>query len=367
MVRQRLNSLSKLKRNALKTFSPVLILLLAVSTITCTDIPTRERVVIGEVTWDGGLAIAHVLKIVLETKLGVEVELILADQPVILSAMDKGDGGIDVHPDFWMPNQAGWWNQYIAPGSRETVLVNRNPYHGMQGLFIPQYVQDQYGLNSVTDLSNPEIAKLFDSDSNGKGEYWAGAPGWASTNVEKVKARSYGYDQFFESIEVPMAVFQAKLKTAYSRKKPVLFFSWTPEWIHTSYDLVRLEEPPFDGFAMKSKKDDPLFNPNGCWKMYQPKDDLDWYEKSRITCAWPDADVYIAYSKSLTSRSPQVAQFFNQVTFSSDLVGEWITQMVMEKRDPVEVATKWVANHPEIVNEWIKGIEGLANQGSALH
>jgi glycine betaine/proline transport system substrate-binding protein len=90
--------------------------------------------------------------------------------------------------------------------------------------------------------------------------------------------------------------------------------------------------------------------------MYQPKDDLDWYEKSRITCAWPDASVYIAYSQSLTTRTPKVAQFFNQVALSSDMVGEWIAQMVVEKQDPVEVARKWVANHPEIVNKWVKNI-----------
>jgi glycine betaine/proline transport system substrate-binding protein len=332
--------------------------------VTCTEGTTRERVVIGELTWDGGLAIAHVLKTVLETKLGTEAELILADQPVIVSAMDKGDGGIDVHPDFWMPNQAGLWNQYIEPGSRETVLVNRNPYHGVQGLFIPQYVQVQYGVKSVADLSNHEVGKLFDSDGNGKGEFWAGAPGWASSNVEKVKARSYGYDQFFEPIEVPVAVFQANLKTAYSRKKPILFYAWTPEWVHTMYDLVKLEEPPFNGFAMESKKDDPLYNAKGCWKMYQPKDDLDWYEKSHITCAWPDASVYIAYSQSLTTRAPKVAQVFNQVALSSDMVGGWIFQMTVKKREPAEIAKKWVANHPRIVNVWVKGVEGLAHQAA---
>ena len=342
----------------------MLILLLAVSTVMCTEPRTRERVVIGELTWDGGLVIAHVLKSVLETRLGAEVELILADQPVIARAMDKGDGGIDVHPDFWMPNQAGMWNQYIAPGSRETVLVNRTPYHGAQGLFIPRYVQEQYGVKAVTDLSNPEISKLFDSDGNGKGEFWAGAPGWASTNVEKVKARSYGYGQFFEPIEVPVAVFQANLKTAYSRKKPILFYSWTPEWIHTKYDLVRLKEPPFNGFAMESKMEDPLYDPDGCWKMYQPKDDNDWYEKSSITCAWPEASVFMAYSKSLTKRVPKIAQFFNQVVLSSDMVGEWIFQVAVKKREPAEIARTWVVNHPKIVNEWVKGIEDWPNQVS---
>lgn len=54
----------------------------------------------------------------------------------------------------------------MATGSRETVLVNRNPYHGVQGLFIPQYVQDQYGVKSLAALSTHEVAKLFDSDGN---------------------------------------------------------------------------------------------------------------------------------------------------------------------------------------------------------
>ena len=123
----------------------MLILLLAISTLTCTDPTIKERVVIGELTWDGGLAIAHVLKTILETKLGIEVELVLADQPVILMAMDKGDGRIDVHPDFWMPNQAGQWNRYIAPGSRETVLVNLNPYHGARGCSFPDTFRTSTG------------------------------------------------------------------------------------------------------------------------------------------------------------------------------------------------------------------------------
>jgi len=38
------------------------------------------------------------------------------------------------------------------------------------------------------------------------------------------------------------------------------------------------------------------------------------------------------------------------------MVGEWIAQMVVQKRDPVEVARKWVANHPEIVSQWVKDI-----------
>ena len=315
----------------------------------------KEKVVIGELTWDGGLAIGHVLKTIIEVRLGGQAELVLADQPVIFAAMNKGDGSIDVHPDFWMPNQAGLWKKYIAEGSRETVLVNR-PYQAQQGLFIPKYVKERYGIKSVQDLSNPKIAKLFDSDGNEKGEFWAGAPGWASTNIENVKAKSYGYGRYFEALVVPVAIFQAKLKTQYRRKKPILFYYWTPEWVHTAYELVQLEEPPFDGYAMDSKKDDPLYSPDGCWRMYQPKDDRDWYEKSHITCAWPEAKVYMAYTASLTKRSPQIARFLSQVTLTPEMVGEWILNMVIEKQDPAEVAETWVTTNPEIISQWLKGL-----------
>ena len=33
------------------------------------------------------------------------------------------------------------------------------------------------GVRTVEDLRNPEVVEMFDSDGNGKGEYWPGAPG----------------------------------------------------------------------------------------------------------------------------------------------------------------------------------------------
>ena len=38
------------------------------------------------------------------------------------------------------------------------------------------------------------MAANFDTDGDGMGEIWIGAAGWASTNIEKIRAKSYGYD-----------------------------------------------------------------------------------------------------------------------------------------------------------------------------
>ncbi len=314
----------------------------------------KEKIVIGELSWDGALAIQNVLKVVMERNFDVEVEFINAEAAVIVAAMDKGNGAIDIYSDFWMPNQSERWAKFIAEGSRESVLVNDQPYLGTQGLFIPGYIQDKFGVRSVADLNDPEIAKLFDSDGDGKGEYWPGAPGWNSTNVEQVKANSYGYGEYFEPFIVADAAFKAKLKADFRRERGILFYYWTPEWIHAEFDLRRLEEPAFDGFSMTSKVDDPRYDPNGCWNMIQPNEDDDWLAMSRVTCSWPDAQVYIAYSTSLLERAPDVARLIKQVAFDPADVNSWILALQADG-DPAEVAAEWVDANPDKVNEWLRG------------
>jgi glycine betaine/proline transport system substrate-binding protein len=333
----------------------VLFLLIVVGT--APSALAADEVVLGELSWDGSRAISYVLKEVIESRLGTEVRIVQAEPAVIFAAMDKGDGSIDVFTDLWMPNQAEKWAKYIAEGSRESVLVNDQPYTGVQGLFVPGYIQDKYGVKSVDDLADPEVAKLFDSDGDGMGEYWPGAPGWNSTNVEQVKAKSYGYAKYFEPFIVSDAIFKAKLKTDYKRKDGILFFYWKPEWIHAAYDLRRLQEPPFTGFAMESKKDDPRYNPDGCWDMVQAKEDEDWLAKSEVKCAWPEAKIYVAYSKSLTERAPKVAQFLKQVSFDPDVVNQWILQVGQEKRPPDVMAKEWIEANSDTVAQWLTGID----------
>ena len=337
-------------RHAIKALVLAFVLTLAMAGNTW----AKEKIVLGELSWDGAIAIEHVLKVIMESKLDVDVEIINAESAVIFAAMDKGNGSLDVYTDLWMPNQSEKWAKFID--GKKSVLVNDTPYTGIQGLFIPGYMQDKYGIKSVEDLKSKKIAKLFDSDGNGKGEYWPGGPGWGSTNVEQVKARSYGYDKYFEPFIVADSAFKAKLKADYRKKKGILFYYWTPEWIHAEYDLRRLEEPAFDGYAMPAKKNDPKYKADGCWNMLQPDDDPDWLHKSKVNCAWTDASIYIAYSKSLLTRAPQVARFLKQVALDPVVVNSWILAIGQEKRLPEEVASEWVKANPAIVNQWLNGI-----------
>ena len=316
----------------------------------------KLQVMIGDQGHEASRAIAHVLKVILENRFGLEVGIVPADTDTILRAMDTGLGAIEVCPVLTMPNHHDKWTRYIAPGSRQSVRVNRQPYPSVQGVFVPGYMQDEHGIRDVRDLLSPDVAKLFDSDGDGKGEYWPGAQGWRSTAVELVKAHSYGYAKHFEPQLVDDVVFKAQLKARYAQKQGMLFYSWTPEWLHAVYDLRRLNEPPFTGFAMANQKSHKLYNPNGCWNMVFPSEDTEWLSKSRITCAWPEAQMYVAFATALSARLPKVGQFLQQVAFDPAEVAEWIRQIGEQQRNPADVAKEWVHKYPELVEQWLEDI-----------
>jgi glycine betaine/proline transport system substrate-binding protein len=200
----------------------------------------QETVAIGELSWDGQRAISYVMKAVIELRLGSKAEIKKAEAAVVMASMDKGDGGLDVYADMWMPNQTEKWNKYIDEAG--TVDHNAAPYPGTQAIFVPTYIAEQ-GVRTIDDLKKPEVAAMFDSDGNGKGEYWPGAPGWNSTNRWAIKFRSYGLDDLWEAVPVDDAIFKSQLDGAYRKKNAILFYYWTPEWIHAAYDITPIEEP----------------------------------------------------------------------------------------------------------------------------
>ena len=291
------------------------------------------KVTIGDLTWTGAKAIGHVIKAVIEGPLGGEAEIVegLSDGSVIAAGMDKGDGSADVYTDLWMPNRQGIWDKYVD-GAKS--VGHNKPYKGTQMMYVPTYMADK--VKSFEDLAKPEVAAIFDKDGNGKGEYWAGDAGWKSTRMWQVKFKSYGLDSLWEPEILPDATFKGQLKAAITKEEPILFYYWTPEWVHAAYDITPIDETPWY---------------EGCEKLNL--DAEDWLETSSFPCASKDASIYVAYSKSLEQRNPPVAKFLSQMELDPDVVNQWILQIGRDKMDPRDVAEDWVKNNMDTVNKWI--------------
>jgi glycine betaine/proline transport system substrate-binding protein len=342
-----------------KNVGKLVALATATSTILAIGNPVAAKtpVVIGELPWSGATAIEHVLSQVMTERLDADVSTISAAIDALFAAMDKGDGSVDVVADMWVDHLPAQMKAYVLPGSRETIILNREPYYGSEGTFVPAYVREQHGIKDLADLAKPEVAKLFDSDGNGKGELWAGAVGWESVSLTEIRGKSYGFDKTMEYTTVDQAVFLAQLKDAYERKKPIVFYYWTPEWIFAAFDLVKLQEPEFTGYTMDSAKGSERYNPQGCYTYYQPSERADWLEASRITCGQPPARVHVAHSKALAERAPKIARFLEQVRIDPKDVDAWIYAMEVEKVPVDQVAGRWIADHrQEIEGVWLAGL-----------
>ncbi len=292
-------------------------------------------IVIGVPNWPSVAQTADILKVVIEDNFGLEVELQSGTNPVVFEAMDSGS--MHVHPEVWLPNQSNLHNTFVT--EKGTVVMSPNGVPAFQGMCVTKATAERTGIKALIDLSDPDMAKNFDSDGDGMGEVWIGASGWASTNVEKVRAKSYGFDETMTLKEMDETLAMAEVDNAVAKDENIVFFCYTPNHVFALHDLVILDEPAFDAAQ---------------WNMIQPTDDPDWLEKSSTPVAWDLAYLHVHYAASLQDSHPDVAAMLSKVDLTTDLVSGMTYAVVVDKVDKAEYAKQWVAENADLVNTWLQ-------------
>ena len=292
-------------------------------------------VVIGVPNWPSVAATADILKVVIEDNFGLEVELQSGTNPVVFEAMDSGS--MHVHPEVWLPNQSNLHGTFVK--EKGTVSMNPNGVPAFQGMCVTKGTAERTGIKDLAELSDPDVAKFFDTDGDGMGEIWIGASGWASTNVEKIRAKSYGYSETMSLKEMDETLAMAEVDSAVTKDENIVFFCYTPHHVFALHDLVILEEPAYD--AAK-------------WNVIQPTDDPDWLEKSEAPVAWDLAYLHVHYASSLKDSHPGVAALLESVSLTTDLVSAMTYAVVVDKADKAEYAKEWVVTNADLVNSWLQ-------------
>ncbi|NKC13263.1 MAG: amino acid-binding protein [Gammaproteobacteria bacterium] len=309
--------------------------LAAVAAWAVTGLAQAADIVIGVPNWPSVRATAHVLKVVIEDNLGLEVELQNGTNPVVFEAMDSG--AMHVHPEVWMPNQANLNQTYVK--EKKTVRMNPNGIPAFQGMCVTKGTVARTGIVNLSDLTNPDMAAKFDTDGDGKGEIWIGAAGWASTNVEKIRAKSYGYAETMNLKEMDETLALAEVDNAVAKNSDIVFFCYTPHHMFALHELVVLQEPAYDA----SK-----------WTVIQPTDDPQWLEKSDAAVAWDLAHLRVHYAAALEKSNAAAAKMLANVKLDTDTVSTMTYALVVEKQDPADFAKKWVVENGKLVDSWLQ-------------
>ena len=285
-------------------------------------------IVIGVPNWPSVNVTAHIIQVILETRYGAHVELQTAANPVIFEAMARGS--MQIHPEVWLPNQQALYDRYAGE-----LVRNAHPALGVQGICATQAARDA-GISDVSDLTDPAKAVRLDSDADGQGEIFIGAPGWSSTLIERVRAEEYGYALLLKTVEIDEGLAESQLAIAEKSAKPWVGFCYAPHHRFVLHpDLKLLSEPPYDERR---------------WHVPLPgQHDA----AANVAMGWPPQLIQPVYSATLARRLPAAAILMKNMDLSSDEISRFSYEVVINKKDPGEYARSWVRSHPQRVASWL--------------
>lgn len=304
------------------------------TTVSFSGLASAADIVIGVPNWPSVKATADILKYVIEDNFGLEVELQSGSNPIVFEAMDQGS--MHVHPEVWLPNQQNLHDTYVL--DKGSVVMNPNGVPSFTGMCVTKNTAERTGIVDLIELTDPEMAAHFDTDGDGKGNIWIGAQGWASTNIELIRAKSYGFDETMNLDIMDETLALAQVDAAVAKDENIVFMCYTPHHMFSLYNLVPLKEPAHDSAK---------------WIIIQPTDDPDWLEKSSAPIAWSVPTLHVMYAKTLQDSQPEVASMLSSVKLTTDLVSGMTYAVIVEKRDMAEYAKEWVEEHADLVESWL--------------
>lgn len=277
-----------------------------------------KTIQIGLPNADSAIATGYALQALIEQLLDLPVELVPSTHEIIFNDLASPDGIIDIHPDVWLPNH----RRFMAKGIR----LNKTSYGAIQGICVPRYVLTNFSVGRLSDLAGAAIARLFDTDRDGKGEIWIGPDGWESTEINRLKARDHGFAPAFTLETYPEAEAYKRLAAAVSARRPFVFHCYGPHWMFRKYELVRLAEPAHG---------------EDCFYLSDRRGADERFRDSRAACSEPASRIHVAHAGRLVWQQPRLAALLEHVTFTYEEINELIFDMVGSRAQKARVARKW--------------------------
>ena len=115
------------------------------------------------------------------------------------------------------------------------------------GWFVDKKTADAHGIQSVTDLQKPEIAKLFDRDGDGRANLIGCNADWACAGANAQRVLAWGLGERVQQEQGDYAELMREAVTRVQQGESVLYYGWSPYWVakvlQPGRDVVALTAP----------------------------------------------------------------------------------------------------------------------------
>ncbi|WP_207061055.1 glycine betaine/L-proline ABC transporter substrate-binding protein ProX [Motiliproteus sp. SC1-56] len=175
--------------------------------------------------------------------------------------------GYEVKPIQEVDYSAGYTS--IANGDATFMAVNWYPLHNSmysnaggddafyraghyiegaaQGYLIDKKSAEKYGIDNLEDFKDPEIAKVFDTNDDGKADLTGCQAGWGCEGVIEHQLDAFGLRDTVHHNQGQYAAIIADTISRFEDGEPVFYYTWTPYWVSGKLvpgkDVVWLEVP----------------------------------------------------------------------------------------------------------------------------
>ncbi|MGC9456877.1 MAG: glycine betaine/L-proline ABC transporter substrate-binding protein ProX [Halothiobacillaceae bacterium] len=129
----------------------------------------------------------------------------------------------------WDPLHIDFYNN--AGGDDKLVKIGRYAPGAIQGYLIDRKTAEEYNITRIDQLSDPELAKLFDANGDGKADLAGCNPGWGCEAVVEHQLTEFGLRDTVTHNQGSYAAIIADTITRYEEGEPILYYTWMPYWV----------------------------------------------------------------------------------------------------------------------------------------
>ncbi len=233
-------------------------------------------------------------------------------------------------------------DMYAAAGGdkkfyREGVYVTG----AAQGYLMDKKTAEKYHITKIDQLKDPKLAKIFDTNGDGKADLTGCTPGWGCEAVINHQIDAYGLSNTVVHNQGNYAAMMADTITRFKEGKPVLYYTWTPYWVSDvlkpGKDVVWLQVP-FSAMPGEQKDIDTKL-PNGA------------------NYGFPVNTMHIVANKAWAEKNPAAAKLFALMKLPiSDINAE---NAMMHDGHSSEADIQghvdgWISAHQQQFDGWVK-------------
>ena len=247
------------------------------------------------VNWEEGVAYTHLAMVILEDKMGYDVNITATDAGPGYTAVAQGDA--DAFMETWLPVlHKDYVDQY-----REKITDLGYVFEGTQsGLVVPDYMEIET-ISEINDIADELGGKITGID--------AGA-GVMQTTEDVIEL----YDLDVELMSSSGPAMMAALQEAVNKKEPIVVTGWTPHSMFGRWDLRFLKQ-----------------------------------DKDKV---WGSGNIHIMGRRDIMTDKPELAQFLSNYFFTEAQLGDLIVT-VGEADSEEEGARQWMNDNMDLVETWL--------------